>query len=78
MFSLIGTTFGGNGTTTFNLPDFRGRLSLGYDPGVSVNTIGEFSGVENATILISNLPAHTHTATFVGIGGSMMVMLLTL
>jgi microcystin-dependent protein len=75
LFSLLGTTFGGNGTTTFNLPDFRGRLPLGYNPGggvgVSVNDIGQLSGVENTTILVSNMPAHTHTATFTGSGGSM-------
>ncbi|BAU54943.1 phage tail protein [Mucilaginibacter gotjawali] len=73
LFSLIGTTFGGNGTSTFQLPDFRGRLPLGYNPGgapgVSVNTIGEVAGTENTTILISNMPSHTHTATFTGSGG---------
>jgi len=72
LFSLLGTTFGGNGTTTFALPDFRGRLPLGYNPGggpgVSVNNIGEAAGVENTTILISNMPAHTHIATFTGSG----------
>lgn len=75
LFSLLGTTFGGNGTTTFQLPDFRGRLPLGYNPGggpgVSVNTIGQASGVENTSILISNMPAHTHVATFTGSGGAM-------
>jgi microcystin-dependent protein len=72
LFSLLGTTFGGNGTSTFNLPDFRGRLPVGYNPGggagVSVNAIGETAGVQQTTLLLSNMPAHTHIATFTGSG----------
>jgi microcystin-dependent protein len=72
LFSLIGTTFGGNGVSTFNLPDFRGRLPVGYNPGgglgVSVNAIGEISGSEQVTITINNMPTHTHIATFTGTG----------
>ncbi|MDB5008641.1 MAG: Phage Tail Collar Domain protein [Mucilaginibacter sp.] len=68
LFSLLGTTYGGNGTSTFMLPDFRGRLPVGYNPGgapgVSVNSVGQVAGSEHATILINNLPAHSHTATF--------------
>lgn len=72
LFSLLGTQFGGDGQSTFALPDFRGRIPVGYNPGgapgVSVNDIGQVSGTENVTILLSNMPAHTHAATFQGAG----------
>lgn len=75
LFSLLGTQFGGNGVSTFQLPDFRGRIPVGYNPGgapgVSVNTIGEIAGTEQTTLLISNMPAHTHIGTVSGITGSL-------
>ena len=67
LFSLLGTQFGGNGTTNFALPDMRGRSPVGYassvdpawqPPGVQM---GQAGGAENVTLLSSNLPAHTHT-----------------
>lgn len=72
LFALIGTTFGiGDGATTFNLPDLRGRLSLGQDDmgGVSANrvtnaqadSIGGSAGAENHTLIIAETPAHNHT-----------------
>ena len=74
LFSLLGTTYGGNGTSTFLLPDFRGRLPLGYNPGgapgLSPNNMGQVGGTESTSILINNMPAHTHVATFAGTGGS--------
>ncbi|HTH51627.1 MAG TPA: tail fiber protein [Pyrinomonadaceae bacterium] len=62
LFSLLGTTYGGNGQTTFALPDFRGRVAVGtgQGPGLSNVTLGEVSGTETNTLLVTNLPAHTH------------------
>ncbi len=62
LFSLLGTTFGGNGQTTFALPDLRGRTVVhpGSGPGLTNVVWGERSGVENITLLSSQLPAHTH------------------
>ncbi|MGZ4280852.1 MAG: phage tail protein [Gaiellaceae bacterium] len=62
LFSLLGTTYGGNGTTTFALPDLRGRVPLhfGQGPGLSNYVEGQVGGVENVTLLTSQMPAHTH------------------
>jgi microcystin-dependent protein len=62
LFSILGTTFGGNGTTTFGLPDLRGRvpINFGQGPGLSSYNLGEMSGSENVTLLASQMPAHTH------------------
>ena len=66
LFSLLGTTFGGNGQTTFNLPDLRGRSMVhwGQGPGLSFISLGEASGTEQVTLLSSQMPQHTHAATF--------------
>lgn len=59
LFSLLGTTYGGNGVTTFALPDLRGRVPL--HPNVSAGIPqGTVAGVENVTLLQNNLPAHNH------------------
>ncbi len=58
LFSLLGVQFGGNGTTTFMLPDLRGRVPLGMSP---VTPIGTQSGFEAVTLTTAELPAHTHT-----------------
>lgn len=65
LFSLLGTTYGGNGQTTFALPDLRGRSMVhpGNGPGLSTISWGEVSGIENTTLLASNLPAHNHSVT---------------
>ena len=62
LFSLLGTQFGGNGQTTFALPDLRGRAPIGQGqgPGLSRVEIGEVSGAENVTLIQSQMPAHTH------------------
>jgi microcystin-dependent protein len=64
LFSLLGTTFGGNGQTTFLLPDLRGRVPL--EPGTKGNTptygYGQVGGQEMHTLTIGEMPAHTHTA----------------
>jgi microcystin-dependent protein len=62
LFSLLGTVYGGNGVTTFLLPDLRGRLPISYGqgPGTSNYTIGEIGGTESVTLLNANVPAHNH------------------
>ena len=68
LFALLGTTYGGNGQTTFALPDLRGRVPIGpgTGPGLSTIVLGEQAGAESTTLLTTNMPAHTHTATFDG------------
>lgn len=63
LFSLLGTYYGGNGTTNFMLPNLQGRLPLGQGNGLGLTprVIGEVSGTENVTATINNLPNHTHT-----------------
>ena len=63
LFSLLGTTFGGNGQTTFGLPDFRGRVpvGVGQGPGTSMYDLGQPGGAESTTLTINQMPAHTHT-----------------
>lgn len=62
LFSLLGTTYGGNGTNNFALPDLRGRtlIGMGQGPGLSNYALGQAAGVESTSILVSNLPSHTH------------------
>jgi microcystin-dependent protein len=62
LFALLGTTYGGNGITTFALPDFRGRIPMapGAGPNLTATSLGEQQGSETVTLLSSNLPAHTH------------------
>lgn len=62
VFALLGTTYGGDGVTTFALPDLRGRLPIGVGQGtgLSVRVLGERFGVEQVTLLPNNAPAHTH------------------
>jgi len=62
LFSLLGTTYGGNGTTDFALPDLRGRVPVGFGqgPGLSNRVIGESAGVESVTLQVSQLPQHSH------------------
>ncbi|TPW18541.1 MAG: Tail collar domain-containing protein [Halothiobacillaceae bacterium] len=63
LFSLLGTTYGGNGQTTFALPDLRGRvpLSSGQGPGLSNYALGEVGGAENITLLAAQMPQHGHS-----------------
>ncbi len=62
LFSLLGTFYGGDGRTTFALPDLRGRrpIHLGQGPGLSNRTIGQKAGAETATIVASTMPVHGH------------------
>ena len=67
LFSLLGTQYGGDGITTFALPDLRSRTPIGYASSVDPSwqppsvQIGQSSGAENVTLLSTNLPSHTHT-----------------
>lgn len=63
LFSLLGTTYGGNGQTTFALPDLRSRIPIGtgQGPGLANIVLGQQAGTETVTLLSSNLPAHIHT-----------------
>ena len=65
LFSLYGTIYGGDGRTTFGLPDLRGRAPLHavQGSGLSPRTLGQKSGAESVVLGVFNLPAHTHTAT---------------
>lgn len=62
LFSILGTTYGGNGTSTFALPDLRGRTYVGWGqgPGLSDYVLGELTGTQAVTLLQSNLPQHNH------------------
>lgn len=64
LFSLLGTNYGGDGRTTFALPDLRGRAMMheGTGPGLSSRTLGRRDGGETETLAVTHLPGHTHTA----------------
>lgn len=64
LFSLLGTIYGGDGRTTFGLPDMRGRVPIhaGSGPGLSPRRLGAKSGSENETLTTNQLPTHTHAA----------------
>lgn len=63
LFSILGTTYGGNGQTTFALPDFRGRVAVGtgQGPGLSNITLGEVAGTSTVTLTTQQMPQHNHT-----------------
>ena len=63
LFSLLGTTYGGNGFSNFALPDLRGRVPMGagQGPGLSPRALGESAGIENQSITVAQMPPHNHT-----------------
>ncbi|CAN5908565.1 tail fiber protein [soil metagenome] len=65
LFSLLGTTYGGNGQSTFALPDLQGNAPMhpGQGPGLSLHDLGETGGSETVTLLESELPSHSHFLT---------------
>ena len=71
LFALLGTTYGGNGQTTFALPDLRGRAALGDTPSPpAASTLGVKEGTETVTLLTSQIPAHTHTINVTQFAGT--------
>ena len=71
LFALLGTTYGGDGVTTFALPDLRGRFPLGTgnSPQFGSFQLGQMAGTQNVSLTNTNLPTHNHVATFTGTGG---------
>jgi microcystin-dependent protein len=71
LFSLLGTTYGGDGKSTFALPNLQGAapLGAGQGPGLSLRDLGEIGGQQNVTLLASEMPAHTHAARASTTGG---------
>jgi len=71
LFALLGTTYGGNGTSTFQLPDLQGRVPLhaGAGAGLPVYVQGEKAGSQSITLTQQQMPLHTHIATFTPSGG---------
>ena len=74
LFSILGTTYGGDGRTTFGLPDLRGRVPMhpGNGPGLTSRRLGDKSGMENVTLNTNQIPSHTHspqTAVSTAAGG---------
>lgn len=65
LFSILGTTYGGDGRTTFGLPDLRGRVPIqqGNGPGLSPHTLGAKQGAETHTLSVANLAAHSHAGS---------------
>jgi len=72
LFSLLGTTYGGNGTTTFALPDLRGRSPMhhGQGPGLSSRDLGEAGGETAVALAAAELPLHSHTLQGVNAPGN--------
>ncbi len=73
LFSLLGTTYGGDGQTTFGLPDLRGRAAIGQNvgapgPGLQNYSMGQKAGVENVTLTVGQMPIHNHP--FIPSGGA--------
>ena len=65
LFSILGTTYGGDGRTTFGLPEMRGRtpMHFGQGPGLGNHPLGQKGGAPTTTLQIANMPSHTHQAT---------------
>lgn len=73
LFSLLGTIYGGNGTSTFGIPDLRGRFPIhaggSGGPGLTQRTIGEKSGTQSETLTSAQMPAHSHVVNCHSTGG---------
>jgi microcystin-dependent protein len=73
LFSLLGVVYGGNGQTTFGLPNLAGRVPVGQgqSPGTSSYTLGQTAGTENVTLTTAQMPLHNHGAVFTPTGGTL-------
>jgi microcystin-dependent protein len=72
LFSILGTTYGGDGMQTFGLPNLQSRMPIhaGQGPGLTMRRLGEVGGNESVTLTVNNLPAHNHTINCKSDGGS--------
>ena len=75
LFSLLGTTYGGNGKSNFALPDLQGRAAMhpGQGPGLSLHDLGETGGSDTVTLLESEIPSHSHPLRAAGDAGDVVV-----
>lgn len=73
LFSILGTTYGGDGRTTFALPDLRGRCAIhtGLGPGLSTYVLGERQGIETVNLNLLQLPSHSHISDVRGLTGQL-------
>jgi microcystin-dependent protein len=73
LFSLLGTTYGGDGKSNFALPDLQGRAPMhpGQGPGLSLHDLGESSGTETVTLLASEIPSHGHQVRWSDLDGDL-------
>ena len=73
LFNLIGTTYGGDGVTTFALPDLRGRVPIAQGQGPSLQNyiIGQTGGSETVTLTVNQIPSHTHAVDTSGVTGAL-------
>lgn len=71
LYAIVGTSFGGDGRTTFALPDLRSRVpvGIGRGPGLSTVNLGRQVGSETTTMTVAQMPSHAHSASFAGSGG---------
>jgi microcystin-dependent protein len=76
LFALIGTTFGGNGQTTFQLPNLQSRVAIGVGQGPSLSTYvwGQTGGAEQVTLNVTQMPMHTHVATLTPPTGALQAL----
>lgn len=74
LFSLLGTTYGGNGTTTFGLPNLQGRFPMhwGSGPGLTNRNLGDTGGSPAVTLVSTQMPSHSHTANANSAGGNQL------
>jgi microcystin-dependent protein len=75
LFNLIGTTYGGDGQSSFGLPDLQGRVPInqGQGPGLSARVIGQKSGTETVTLTTTQIPGHTHSINAVNANANQQV-----
>ena len=75
LFSLLGTTYGGDGKSTFALPDLQGRAPMhpGQGPGLSLHDLGETGGSEIVTLLESEMPSHSHSVMAANFPGDVQI-----